>query len=79
VLRERDSAVLVCDLSEYGLKRGDVGTIVLVHKSKGYEVEFMTLDGETLTVASLSRDQVRAIRRREIAHARAVENSAPRS
>ncbi len=79
MLRERDSAVLVCDLSEYGLKRGDVGTIVLVHKSKGYEVEFMTLDGETLTVASLSRDQVRAIRRREIAHARAVENSASRS
>jgi uncharacterized protein DUF4926 len=79
VLHERDSAVLACDLSEYGLKRGDVGTVVLVHKSKGYEVEFMTLDGETLTVASLARDQVRAIRRREIAHARAVENSASRS
>jgi hypothetical protein len=79
MLHEGDTAVLVCDLSDAGLKRGDVGTVVLVHKSKGYEVEFMTLDGETLMVASLSRDQVRAIRRREIAHARAVESAAPRS
>jgi hypothetical protein len=79
MLHEGDSAVLVCDLSDYGLKRGDVGTVVLVHKGKGYEVEFMTLDGETLTVASLSRDQIRGIRRREIAHARSVQSAAPRS
>lgn len=35
MLHEGDSAVLVCDLSEYGLKRGDVGTVVLVHERKG--------------------------------------------
>ena len=46
--------------------------MVLVHEDKGYEVEFMTLDGETLAVVSLFADQVRPVGRREIAHARAV-------
>jgi hypothetical protein len=54
------SVVLTIDLPEHGLKRGDVGTIVLVHRGgQGYEVEFVTLDGETVAVASLSAAQVR--------------------
>ena len=72
MIRELDSVVLTCDLLEHGLKRGDVGTVVLAHRDKGFEVEFMTLDGETLVVASLSPSQVRPISRREIADARAV-------
>ena len=50
VLQETDMAVLTVDLPEYGLKVGDVGTVMLVHGQNGYEVEFMTLDGETLAV-----------------------------
>jgi hypothetical protein len=42
------------------------------HEGKGYEVEFVTLDGETVAVISLPPSQVRSIGRREIAHARAV-------
>jgi len=72
MIRELDSVVLASDLLEHGLKRGDVGTVVLVHPGGGYEVEFMTLDGETLAVVSLREDQLRAIGRREIAHARPV-------
>ena len=72
MLRELDTIVLNADLPEHGLHRGDLGTVVLVHDHQGYEVEFITLDGETLAVVSLSSDQVRAIGRREIAHARAV-------
>jgi hypothetical protein len=37
-----------------------------------YEVEFMTLDGETVAVVSLAPDQVRPVGRREIAHARVI-------
>jgi hypothetical protein len=71
--KELESVVLATDLSEYGLKKGDIGTIVLVHgDGKGYEVEFMTLDGETVAVISLLPSQVRPIGRREIAHARPV-------
>ena len=73
MLREHDNVVLARDLPKYGLKSGDVGTIVLVHPAGGYEVEFMTLDGETVAVTSLSRDEVRPIARREIAHVRGIE------
>lgn len=72
MIKELESVVLTVDLPEHGLKRGDVGTVVLLHGKAGYEVEFMTLGGETLTVVSLPRDQVRPVGRREIAQARAV-------
>ena len=72
MIRELDSIVLAVDLTEHGLKQGDVGTVVLRHGDEGYEVEFITLNGETLAVVSLKSDQVRPVRNREIAHARAV-------
>jgi hypothetical protein len=72
MIRELDSVVLACDLSEHGLKPGDVGTVVLVHAGAGYEVEFMTLDGETLAVVTLREEQLRPIGRGEISHARLV-------
>jgi hypothetical protein len=72
MIRELDTIVLSYDLPEHALKRGDVGTVVLVHPGGGYEVEFMALDGETLAVVSLRADQVRSIGRYEIAHARPV-------
>ena len=54
MIKKLDNVVLTADLPEFGLAAGDVGTIVMVHgKSEGYEVEFMTLDGETLAVTSL--------------------------
>jgi hypothetical protein len=41
-------------LPEYSLERGDIGTVVLMHRGgEGYEVEFVTLDGETVAVVSL--------------------------
>ena len=70
MLKELQSAVLTTDLPEFGLSAGDVGTIVLVHGNDGYEVEFVTLDGETLAVVSLNLDQLRAVEPDEIAHAR---------
>jgi len=76
MIRELDTVVLTTDLPAHGLKRGDVGTIVLLHDGGGYEVEFMTLDGETVAVVSLTADQVRPIGRREIAHARALPSTA---
>jgi hypothetical protein len=72
MMKELERAVLTSDLPEYGLSAGDLGTIVLVHGDDGYEVEFVTLEGETLAVVSLRADQLRAVEPREIAHARAV-------
>jgi len=72
VIRELDNVVLTVDLPEHLLRRGDIGTVVLVHGDRGYEVEFVTLDGETLAVVSLAAARVRPIGAREIAHARQV-------
>lgn len=41
-------------------------------KAVCFEVEFVTLDGETLSVVTLERDRVRPVRHGEIAHVRAV-------
>jgi hypothetical protein len=76
MIRELESVVLTTDLPEHGLARGDVGTVVLVHGSgEGYEVEFMTLDGETVAVVTLLASQIRPIAHREIANARALQTA----
>jgi hypothetical protein len=76
MIKELDTVVLNKDLPDLHLEAGDIGTVVLVHASgRGYEVEFATLGGETLTVATLPADAVRPIDRREIAHARRVAHA----
>ena len=60
MIRELDRVVLTTDLPEHGLKSGDIGTVVLVHRAeRGYEVEFVTLAGETVAVVSLLLTQLR--------------------
>ena len=61
MMKELASAVLTVDLPEHGLSAGDIGTIVLLHGNEGYEVEFVTLEGEPLAVVSLSADQLRPV------------------
>ena len=73
MVQQLERVVLAMDLPEHGLKQGDIGTAVLAHGDRGFEVEFMTLNGQTVAVVSLSTDQIRPIGSREIAHARSVE------
>ena len=76
MIHELDDVILACDLPEKSLTTGDVGTVVLVHQGgKGFEVEFVTLNGETLAVVTVLKNQVRAIKRREIAHARELASA----
>ncbi len=73
MIAELDRVILTTAISEYGLEQGDIGTVVLIHQGgKGYEVKFVTLDGETVAVVSLFAAQVRPIGSREIAHARMI-------
>ena len=68
MMREHDTVILTGDVPEHGLARGDVGTVVMVHAdSAGYEVEFVTLEGETVAVVTLPSSKVRPV-----AHARPV-------
>jgi hypothetical protein len=73
MIEELSNIVLTCDLPDHGLAAGDIGTVVLVHdEGKGYEVEFVTLDGDTVAVATLRAEQVRPVQHDEIAHARSI-------
>jgi len=76
MIKEHDCVVLTQDLTDGSLKAGDVGTMVHVHEGgAGYEVEFMTLAGETITVVTLLPSQIRAISRWDIAHVRELQTA----
>jgi len=73
MIKELDPVVLTKDLPEEGLEAGDVGCVVMVHGSgEGFEVEFVTISGETVSVVTLASDAVRTVRPKEIAHVRMV-------
>ena len=49
MIKEHDRVVLRQPIPEQGLKMGDVGTVIHVHrKAEAFEVEFLTLHGETV-------------------------------
>jgi len=73
VIKEHDRVVLTAELPAEKLTAGDVGTVVHVHRAgEAFEVEFVSLDGETVAVVTLERAQVRPVGSREITHARRV-------
>ncbi len=73
MIEELDRVVLTRDLPQRKLKAGDVGTVVAVYKGgEDFEVEFMTLDGETFALETLHCDDVRPARVHEITHSREV-------
>ncbi|MQA92757.1 MAG: DUF4926 domain-containing protein [Gemmatimonas sp.] len=73
MMKELDRVVLTKRLEALSLEPGDIGTVTLIHEGgRGFEVEFVTLDGETYAVATVMADEVRPIHRNEIAHARVV-------
>ena len=62
MISEHERVVLAIDLPEHGLVSGDIGTVVMVHQGGvGYEVEFVTLDGQTVAVVSLHASDLRPI------------------
>ena len=71
MIKEHDRVVLKRGIPDQRLKTGDVGTVIHVYKrGEAFEVEFLTLHGETVAVATLDASQVRPVLRREITHAR---------
>jgi hypothetical protein len=71
MIREHERVVLRTPVPAEALEAGDVGTVVHVYADgRVYEVEFLTLDGNTAAVVTLEAGQVRPVARREITHAR---------
>jgi hypothetical protein len=61
-----DCVVLVRDLPEFGLRAGDLGTIVAIYQPAGLEIEFIKASGQTQTVLTLTEADVRAIKADDI-------------
>ena len=71
MIKEHERVVLTASVPDEGLEAGDVGTVVHIHKNgEAYEVEFLTLDGNTAAVATLEASQVRPVSKRDITHTR---------
>ncbi len=70
-INEFDRVILNVDLPVLGLVKGDIGNVVMVYNGgEGYEVEFMTFDGNTIAVETLLISQIRKVSFREIPHVR---------
>jgi hypothetical protein len=72
-MNEHDRVVLLKDLPHAGLAAGDVGTIVHVYADHAaFEVEFVSLDGHTRAVETVTIDDVRGVSARDMTHAHEI-------
>ncbi len=75
MIKELDLVALNHDIEDYGLKSGDVGTVVHCYEDNiGYEVEFVTAEGRTVALLTLTLSDIRSIQPAEILHVRNVES-----
>jgi len=71
MIKEHDRIVLKVAIPAEGLEAGDVGTVVHIYRDGlAYEVEFTSLDGDTVAVVTVEASQARPVGKREITHAR---------
>ena len=74
MIKEHDRIVLKTAIAAENLEAGDVGKVVHIHKNgAAYEVEFVTLAGDTVAVVTVEAAQVRPVHKREITHARELQ------
>ena len=74
-MKELDTVVLRRTIPEVGLEAGDVGAIVHRHSDDSYEVEFVSCEGGTVAVETLSIADLRSIGASEILHVRSLAHS----
>ena len=75
-IKEHDCVVLTAGLPEESLEAGDVGTVVHIHRDgEAYEVEFVTLTGRTVAVATVRASDLRPVGQRDINHVRELEHA----
>jgi hypothetical protein len=71
MIHEHDRVVLTASLPEECLEAGDIGAVIHVYpRHEAYEVEFVTLTGETAAVVTVAAEKVRPVASTEIPHAR---------
>ena len=74
MMKELDTAVLIHDIEEQGLKEGDIGTVVHCYSDgNAYEVEFVSADGRTIAVITMTHADIRLMDSKEILHVRPLQ------
>jgi len=77
IIKELDTVVLAHDIDEYGLKEGDIGAVVHCYSdSNAFEVEFVTAEGRTIAVLTLTLNDIRLMSNKEILHVREIAQQA---
>jgi hypothetical protein len=73
LIPELEVVALTEDLPVYGLKVGDIGTVVDAYQDE-YTVEFVRQDGHTIALVEVELHQIRQIdRAHEILNSRRIE------
>ena len=73
MIKELDLVVLTRDIEDRSLKSGDVGTVVHCYNDNiGFEVEFVTAEGKTIAVLTLTTRDIRPFVHSKILHTRKV-------
>ena len=57
-----DCVVLAKELPEFGLRIGDLETVVAIYEPDGLEIEFIKESGETQAVLTLTEADIRPIK-----------------
>lgn len=61
LFKDLDTVVLLRDLPEAGLRKGDLGAVVQVYGAEAVEVEFVTASGRTQALLTLPISDVRPV------------------
>jgi len=78
MIRELDTVVLAHDIEKSGLKQGDLGAVVHCYADgAAFEVEFVTAEGRTVAVLTLTDEDIRPLGNKEILHVRQLSQELP--
>ena len=73
MIKELDTVVLTHNIEESDLTEGDIGTVVHCSRdTTAFEVEFVTVEGRTIAVLTLTTDDIRLMSNKEILHVREI-------
>jgi len=71
MIHELETVVLTHDIEDEELKKGDVGAVVHCYEDgEAFEVEFVTAEGKTIAVLTLTAEDIRPMIKSEILHVR---------
>ncbi len=71
MIQELDAVISLKGIPVHGLVKGDMGAVLMVHDcGKAFEVEFVTLAGDTLGILTLTANEIRPVSASDIPHKR---------